>query len=85
MTAPLDPEDLANARVEAFKLLGTTAHYCRCAQMHLQVADDSVALLDLHAVRTHLSAALREFKIIQRGIIERGAAASTSPNADEAA
>ena len=45
MSRPLTSESLAAAREETYALLGSVAHYCRCAQMHLEVADDAVALL----------------------------------------
>lgn len=75
MNQPLVHDHLADAREEAYQNLGAVAHYCRCAQMHLEIADDPVAFYDLVAVRTYFKAAIRAFEPVRAAIRREGAKA----------
>ncbi len=67
----------AKAREAAHEELALTEHYCRCARLHLQVADDPVTILDLLSARRHFAAALRAFSPIKE-TIARGATLTKS-------
>ena len=66
MNAPLRSpvtaaDDLADAREEAWRLFGAAAHYLRCAQSHLEIADDAGALWDVQHAREYFKTALKAF------------------------
>jgi hypothetical protein len=65
----------AAAREEVWQLLQSTIHYCRCAQLHLEVDDDVLALYDMRQAREHFIRAIREFEPLRRTISERIGAA----------
>lgn len=64
MNAPVRPpaDTLGAVREEVWHLLQSVAHYAHCAQSHLEVGDDLVALYDLRAAREYFIAAIREFE-----------------------
>ena len=72
-TIPADP--LADAREETYRLLGSVAHYCRCAQIHLEIADDPVAFYDIVAARGYFISAIRALEPIRAAIRRDGAEA----------
>lgn len=63
--------DLDAAREETWRLLQSAAHYCRCAQLHLEAADDAVTLYDMRAAREYFVAAIRQFEPLRRSLAER--------------
>ena len=69
------PDDLADAREETWRLLGAVAHYCRCAQLHLEVADDAVTLYDMRSAREYFISAIRTFEPVRAAIRREGAIA----------
>jgi len=72
MNAPLlNQDDLAEARKEAWRLLQSTVHYCRCAQMHLQSADDPVAIWDITAARDYFKSAWETFEPVRAAMRQR--------------
>ena len=83
MSRPLTSESLAAAREETYALLGSVAHYCRCAQMHLEVADDAVALLDLVTAWGYFHRARAVFKPIRQ--VTEGSKQLALPPLEEAA
>ena len=66
---------LADAREEVYRLLGSVGHYLRCAQMHLEVADDPVAFYDIVAARGYFISAIRALEPIRAAIRRDGAEA----------
>jgi hypothetical protein len=77
MSAPVPPptsDDLAYARDETHALLATAEHYCRCARLHLEIADDAVALYDIIGAQEHFALALTAFKPVRDALNERGRA-----------
>lgn len=74
MKAPENGADaLGEAREETFKLLGAVSRYRRCAQMHLEVADDPVAIYDLAAARNYFVSAIRAYEPVRAAIRRDGA------------
>lgn len=66
--SPSEVEQLDDARAETHRLLGAVAHYCHCAQLHLEIADDPVAIWDLTAARNHFKSAIRAFEPVRAAI-----------------
>lgn len=59
------PAELADAREETYRLLQSVAHYCHCAQMHLEVADDGGALWDFSHAKQYFASAVRRFEAVR--------------------
>ena len=68
----LTREQAAELREAAHEELALTEHYCQCARMHLQVADDAVTILDLLSARDHFTVALRAFTPIRDSMKAQG-------------
>ena len=73
MSDALTKDEAAELREAAFEELALTEHYCRCARMHLQVADDPVTVMDMLRARDHFTAAIRAFAPIRQAMQNRGA------------
>jgi dsDNA-specific endonuclease/ATPase MutS2 len=59
------PDPIADARQEVWRLLQSVSHYCHCAQLHLEVADDLVALYDMQSARAHFISAIQAFEPVR--------------------
>ena len=66
-------DHLADAREETYRLLQSVVHYSRCAQMHLEIADDPVAFYDIVAARGYFISAIRALEPIRAAIRKEGA------------
>ena len=64
-------DPLADRREETHRLLQSVAHYCRCAQLHLESADDEVAIWDMAAARDYFHSAIRTFEPLRELVIKR--------------
>lgn len=69
MTGVLSKEMQAQAREAAHEELALVEHYCRCARLHLEVANDPVTTMDLIEARSHFAAALRAFSSVREAAI----------------
>lgn len=73
MAEALPNNSAALAREDAYENLAVCEHYCRCARLHLEVADDAVTLMDLLHAREHFAAALRAFSPVREAMVGRTA------------
>ena len=66
-------DHLADAREETYRLLQSVIHYSSCAQMHLEIADDAIAIYDIVAARGYFISAIRALEPIRAAIRKEGA------------